>query len=119
MEVRNNADGLKTLLGVPSTPPNQAPHGRGALSSGQGALTGDRATVSFAGAEVSQSVAGDGVRADRVAAVQAALAAGTYNVPSIAVAKKVVDAMLGGVNADGDRDCLRFASLASQDRKDW
>jgi len=29
-----------------------------------------------------------------------ALAAGTYSVPSIAVAKKVVDAMLGGVDAD-------------------
>ena len=101
MEVRNNAEGLKTLLGVPVTPPTQGPHGRGALASGQSALAGDRATVSFAGAEVSQSVAEDGVRTDKVVAVQAALAAGTYSVPSIAVAKKVVDAMLGGVDADG------------------
>ena len=101
MEVRNSAEGLKTLLGVPVTPAAQASHGRGTLTSGHSALAGDRATVSFAGAEVSQSVARDGVRADKVAAVQAALAAGTYNVPSIAVAKKVVDAILGGVNADG------------------
>jgi anti-sigma28 factor (negative regulator of flagellin synthesis) len=41
------------------------------------------------------------VRTDKVVAVQAALAAGTYSVPSIAIAKKVVDVMLGGVDADG------------------
>jgi anti-sigma28 factor (negative regulator of flagellin synthesis) len=31
-----------------------------------------------------------------VASIQAALAAGSYNVPASAVASKVVDAMLGG-----------------------
>jgi anti-sigma28 factor (negative regulator of flagellin synthesis) len=36
------------------------------------------------------------VRTDKVAAVQAALEAGTYDVPASAVASKVVDAMLGG-----------------------
>ena len=101
MEVRNNAEALKTLLGVPVTAATHAPHGRGALAAGQNALAGDQATVSFAGAEVSQSVAEDGVRTDKVVAVQAALAAGTYSVPSIAVAKKVVDAMLGSTDADG------------------
>jgi anti-sigma28 factor (negative regulator of flagellin synthesis) len=35
------------------------------------------------------------VRADKVAGVQAAMAAGTYNVPAAAVASKVVDSMLG------------------------
>jgi anti-sigma28 factor (negative regulator of flagellin synthesis) len=38
----------------------------------------------------------DGVRTDKVAGVQAAIAAGTYNVPTSAVASKMVDAMLGG-----------------------
>jgi anti-sigma28 factor (negative regulator of flagellin synthesis) len=33
---------------------------------------------------------------DKVASVQAALEAGTYNVPASAVASRVVDAMLGG-----------------------
>jgi negative regulator of flagellin synthesis FlgM len=40
--------------------------------------------------------AGDeAVRTDKVASIQAALAAGTYNVSSMAVASKVVDSMLG------------------------
>jgi negative regulator of flagellin synthesis FlgM len=60
------------------------------------ALTSDRATLSSAGSEVSQTAADPEVRMDKVAAVQAALAAGTYNVPASAVASKVVDAMLGG-----------------------
>ena len=33
---------------------------------------------------------------DKVAGIQAALAAGTYNVPAADVATKVVDSMLGG-----------------------
>jgi anti-sigma28 factor (negative regulator of flagellin synthesis) len=35
---------------------------------------------------------------DKVASIQAALAAGTYNVPTEAVASRMVDAMLGGGN---------------------
>jgi negative regulator of flagellin synthesis FlgM len=51
--------------------------------------------LSSAGSEVSLTAADSGVRTDKVAAVQSALAAGTYNVPSSAVASKMVDAMLG------------------------
>jgi negative regulator of flagellin synthesis FlgM len=41
-------------------------------------------------------MAGDAeVRMDKVASIQAALAAGTYNVPAAAVASRVVDSMLG------------------------
>jgi negative regulator of flagellin synthesis FlgM len=56
----------------------------------------DSATLSNAGNEVSLTAADPSVRTDKVAAVQAALAAGTYEVPASAVASKVVDAMLGG-----------------------
>ena len=60
------------------------------------ALTSDRATVSSAGSEVSQTATDAGVRLDKVADVQAALASGSYNVSAGAVASKVVDSMLGG-----------------------
>jgi negative regulator of flagellin synthesis FlgM len=58
-------------------------------------LSADQATLSNAGSEVSQSAGTDGVRMDKVAAVQSALAAGTYSVPASAVASKLVDAMMG------------------------
>ena len=45
---------------------------------------------------MSQAASGEDVRTEKVAAVQAALAAGTYNVPASAVASKMVDAMLSG-----------------------
>ena len=51
--------------------------------------------MSSAGSEVSLTAGDDGVRTDKVAAIQAALAAGTYNVPASAVASRMVDAMLG------------------------
>jgi len=43
---------------------------------------------------VSQFAADDGVRPEKVAAIQAALAAGTYFVPTVAVASRLVDMML-------------------------
>jgi negative regulator of flagellin synthesis FlgM len=52
--------------------------------------------LSSAGNEVSQTASDSGVRADKVAGIQAALAAGTYSVPASAIASKVVDSMLGG-----------------------
>jgi flagellar biosynthesis anti-sigma factor FlgM len=58
------------------------------------ALNSDHATVSNAGSEVASALADSSVRMDKVTAVQAALAAGTYNVPASAVASKLVDSML-------------------------
>ncbi len=97
MDVRNNMDGLRSLFGVqtPTTTPGST---RGGTQAGATELTGDRATLSNAGSEVSLESAGDGVRMDKVAAVQSALAAGTYSVPASAVASKMVDAMLATAN---------------------
>jgi negative regulator of flagellin synthesis FlgM len=95
MDIRTSLDGLKSLLGV--TPPETAttqPKSNPATT-GSG-LTSDRATFSSAGSEVSLTAAEPEVRADKVASIQAAIAAGTYNVPASAVASKVVDAMMGG-----------------------
>ncbi|MDE3186065.1 MAG: flagellar biosynthesis anti-sigma factor FlgM [Acidobacteriota bacterium] len=96
MDIRNGVEGLKTLLGVTSTAPAQEQKAKSGPAAGSKPLGGDHATLSSAGAEVSQTVAESGVRADKVAAVQAALAAGTYSVPASDVAGKVVDSMLGG-----------------------
>ncbi len=95
MDIRNSLDGLKSLLGV--TPPAPAaPQTRNSAATSGSALGSDLATLSSAGSEVSLTAADSTVRTDKVAAVQAALAAGTYDVPASAVASKVVDAMLGG-----------------------
>ena len=94
MDIRNSLDGLKSLLGV-TTPAPAAPQTRSNTAAGGSALGSDQATFSSAGSEVSLTAAEPGVRADKVASVQAALAAGTYNVPASAVASKLVDSMLG------------------------
>jgi negative regulator of flagellin synthesis FlgM len=94
MEMRNSLEGLKTLLGVPSTEPTKPQSTKNTSTTDTAGLAGDRATLSNTGSEVSQAAAGSDVRMDKVAAVRAALAAGTYNVPASAVAGKVIDAML-------------------------
>jgi flagellar biosynthesis anti-sigma factor FlgM len=93
MDIRSSLDGLKTLLGV-TAPATAAQRPKAGTAPESNALTSDRATLSSAGSEVAQSAADGGVRAGKVAEIQAALQAGTYNVPSSAVAAKMVDAML-------------------------
>ena len=95
MDIRNSLDGLRSLLGV-NPAPQPAAGTKSNATAGGSALGSDRATLSSAGSEVSLTVGEDGVRTDKVAAVQAALQAGTYDVSPAAVASKMVDAMLGG-----------------------
>jgi flagellar biosynthesis anti-sigma factor FlgM len=95
MDIRNSLDSLRSLLGT--TPATTTVGGaKNGATQGTSALGADQATLSNAGSEVSLSAGTDGVRAEKVTAVQAALAAGTYDVSASAVASKVVDAMIGG-----------------------
>jgi negative regulator of flagellin synthesis FlgM len=94
MDIRSSVDSLKTLLGATQATPAKSQPANGESAGGVGTLGGDRATLSSAGSEVSQAASASEVRMDKVAAVQSALAAGTYNVPASAVAGKVVDSML-------------------------
>lgn len=94
MDIRSSLDGLKTLLGVTPTVTTGVQKAKVGSSQDANSLTNDRATLSSAGSEVAQSAADSGVRAAKVAEIQAALQAGTYDVPASAVATKMVDAML-------------------------
>jgi negative regulator of flagellin synthesis FlgM len=58
-----------------------------------GTTAGDQANLSTAGALISQAMSGTDVRFEKVAALQQSIAAGTYNVPSSAVAGKLIDTM--------------------------
>lgn len=96
MEMRGGMDGLRSLLGIPqSNAPSTVPvrNSATAQSSAPGA---DHATLSSFAQSVALGQADGDVRMEKVAGIQAALAAGTYNVSAGAVASRLVDAMLAG-----------------------
>lgn len=96
MEIRNGGEALKAFLGISSPQSaNGQPISRQGSDQTRAAFVGDQATLSAVGTKVSDGT-GDGVRMDRVAAVQAALATGTYRVDPEKVAEKVIDAMRAG-----------------------
>ena len=55
----------------------------------------DNASLTSTAGVLAQAVNGDDVRTDKVAALQAAITSGTYNVPASAVADKLIQSMLG------------------------
>ena len=96
MDIRSSLEGLKSLFGTPAPASAPTAQPKSGSTAGGSALSSDQATFSSAGNEVSQTAGDVGVRMDKVASVQAALAAGTYNVSAADVASKVVDSMLSG-----------------------
>jgi negative regulator of flagellin synthesis FlgM len=95
MDIRSSLEGLKSLLGTPETAPATTAQPKSGATAGGSALSSDQATFSSAGSEVSQTAGDTSVRMDKVASIQSALAAGTYNISAADVATKVVDSMLG------------------------
>jgi|GEM_PF-1663516 len=96
MNVRNDMEGLKSLLGVQSqTVSSSAASHASQAGTSETSLGADEATVSSAGTTVSQAASASDVRMDKVTSVKSAIDSGTYNVPSSAVASKVVDSLLG------------------------
>lgn len=96
MDIRGSLDGLKTLLGVTPAASPATQRVRNGAGPKDDSRNSDRATLSSAGTGVAQSATDGGVRTAKVAEIQAALQAGTYDVPASAVAAKMVDAMLEG-----------------------
>jgi len=96
MDIRSSLEGLKSLFGTPGTTPSATESPKSAVTAAGSLMGSDRATLSSAGSEVSQTASAAGVRMDKVAGIQAALASGSYNVSAGAIASKVVDSMLSG-----------------------
>ena len=94
MEIRNSLNGLNSVANV-ETAGNQPAAAQREASATHREPAADRATVSVAGAQISQPGSDADVRWEKVAAVQQALADGTYDVPASEVATKMVDSMLG------------------------
>jgi negative regulator of flagellin synthesis FlgM len=95
IDMRSRVEELKSQLETPALAPAVTPQPKSEATTGGSALGSGQAAFSSAVSEVSPTAGDMGVRMDKVAGIQAALAAGTYNVSAAAVASRVVDSMLG------------------------
>ena len=93
MDIRSSLEGLKSIFGATQAAP-AAPQARAGTQTNSTAFNSDRATLSNAASEVSSTASDSDVRFDKVASIQAQLAAGTYSIPASAVASKLVESML-------------------------
>jgi negative regulator of flagellin synthesis FlgM len=91
MNVNNNLQSVQSLFPETDIAKTQ-PAGQAAAT--EPASGADDATLSSAATLALQSAPDADVRMDKVAQVQQALAAGTYNVPSSEVAGKMIQQML-------------------------
>lgn len=92
MNVHNNLQGLQQLF---SSQEVAQPRAKAAEGSAPERTGGDQATLSSAASLAALAGPDADVRAEKVAAIQQALASGTYNVPASEVAGKMIDHMLG------------------------
>jgi negative regulator of flagellin synthesis FlgM len=98
MNIAGGIGSAAQALNVTSTnSANGSEQVRQANNNGQTAIQqSDNASLTSTAGVLAQAVnSGDDVRTDKVAALQAAIASGTYNVPASAVADKLIQSMLG------------------------
>lgn len=94
MDIRSNFQSIQHLPGETEVTRNErTPETAGTANTS--AVSADETHLSSAARMASQADPLSDVRAEKIAGVQAALAAGTYNVSSSDVAGKLVDHMLG------------------------
>lgn len=94
MNVNNDLQGLQRLFPGQEVEKAQAGKPASAASPAAGSVA-DEATLSTAASAAAQAAPDSDVRMDKVTAIQQALAAGTYNVPAVDVADKMISQMLG------------------------
>jgi negative regulator of flagellin synthesis FlgM len=94
MNVNNNVQGLQQLFPAQG---GARTENTAAQQSGSAAVSGsaDQTTLSPAASMAAASAQDSGVRMEKVASIQQAIAAGTYNIPASAVAGKMMDHMMG------------------------
>jgi len=95
MNVNSDIQGMQQLFPTQEIARTETAAGQ---QSGAGTVSGstaDEATLSPAASMAAEAAQDAGVRADKVTAVQQAIAAGTYSVPASAVAGKMIDQLLG------------------------
>jgi len=89
MNVRNGIEGLTQIL-----PAQSAVVAKTSSTPESEAKGEDKAELSTLGTQVAQFAATSDVRMDKVTSIQNALQAGTYQVPALDVAKKVIASMI-------------------------
>lgn len=94
MDIRTDFQSLQHVSGEAAVNRSERPS-EVAGATNSSAASADEAHLSSAAKMATQTGALPDVRAEKVAGVQAALAAGTYNVSSSEVAGKLIDHMLG------------------------
>jgi negative regulator of flagellin synthesis FlgM len=93
IDILSTVEELKSQLWMPALALATTPQPKSGVTADGSAQSRDQAAFSSTGSEVSQMAGDTEVRMDKVASIQAALAAGTYKVPAVAVASRVVDTM--------------------------
>ena|ERR1700728_4576145 len=111
-------DGLRSLLRMNATPLSAPQHKGNKFTSGAG-FNGGHATFSAVANKDPQTLSYEGVRLQKVAAIQSALEAGTYSVPAAAVASKLVDAMLGNEHQPSGCESVRQVQAVRRGSKQY
>jgi negative regulator of flagellin synthesis FlgM len=92
MNISNGIENLAQIFTAQPAP--VAPPAKSSNASQSEALASDKAQLSVVATQVAQSSTTSDVRLDKVASIQSALQAGTYDVPASDVAQKVISSML-------------------------
>lgn len=92
MNVSNSIENLSQVLSPQPAPVTAT--GKGGSAGAPASSQTDTAQVSAVATQVAQSASASDIRLDKVASIQAALQAGTYQVPASAVAQSVIGALL-------------------------
>jgi flagellar biosynthesis anti-sigma factor FlgM len=93
LAIDTSFNGLNSVFGVPQTAPVSGSR-KSTAAGNVSSFLDDEATLSSMGSAFSMAATGSAVRSGKVASIREAISRG-YQVPSSAVANKMVDFMMG------------------------